>query len=92
MLKLAKTPSQMIKLDVGTLSEAIYPVGFYKNKASQIIELSEEIIKKYNSEVPDNIENLTKFKGVGRKTANLVLTKTKFNTIAFLFLFIFFVS
>ena len=75
MLELAQTPSQMIKLDVDTLSEAIYPVGFYKNKASQIIELSQEIIKKYDSKVPNSIEELTKFKGVGRKTANLVLAK-----------------
>ncbi len=75
MLKLAKTPEEMIKVDVDTLSCAIYPVGFYKNKASQIIELSKELVEKYNSEVPDEIDELVKFKGVGRKTANLVLTK-----------------
>ena len=75
MLKLAKTPEEMIKIDVDTLSNAIYPVGFYKNKASQIIELSNELVNKYSSKVPDNIEELIKFKGVGRKTANLVLTK-----------------
>lgn len=75
MLKLAKTPEEMIKVDVDTLSRAIYPVGFYKNKASQIIELSKELVEKYNSEVPDEIDELVKFKGVGRKTANLVLTK-----------------
>ena len=75
MLKLAKTPSEMMKVDAETLSQAIYPVGFYKNKALQIIELSRELVEKYNSKVPDTIEELTKFKGVGRKTANLVLTK-----------------
>jgi endonuclease-3 len=75
MLKLAKNPLDMTKVDVNVLAEAIYPVGFYKNKASQIIELSNIIVEKYNSKVPDEIEELVKFKGVGRKTANLVLTK-----------------
>lgn len=75
MLELAKTPSEMMKVETDTLSEAIYPVGFYKNKACQIIELSKILVEKYNSKVPSKIEELTKFKGVGRKTANLVLTK-----------------
>ena len=75
MLKLAKTPLKMMLIDVDKLSEAIYPVGFYKNKASQIIELSRLLVEKYDSKVPDSIEELVKFKGVGRKTANLVLTK-----------------
>ena len=75
MLKLGKTPNEIMKLDVDTLSGAIYPVGFYKNKAAQIIELSKEIVEKYGAKVPDSIDELTKFKGVGRKTANLVLTK-----------------
>ena len=75
MLSLGKTPEEISKLDVETLSKAIYPVGFYQNKAEQIINLSKELVEKYNSKVPDEIEELIKFKGVGRKTANLVLTK-----------------
>ena len=75
MLEAAKTPEEMIKLTPEKLSELIYPVGFYQNKAHQIIELSHILIEKYNSKVPDTIEELVKFKGVGRKTANLVLTK-----------------
>lgn len=75
MLELAKTPKDMMKIDVDTLADAIYPVGFYKNKAAQIIDLSCELVNKYNSKVPDEIDELIKFKGVGRKTANLVLTK-----------------
>ena len=81
MLELAKTPDEMIKTDVKTLEKAIYPVGFYKNKASQIIELSHILVEQYNSKVPDTIDELIKFRGVGRKTANLVLTKG-FNTPA----------
>lgn len=75
MLALGKTPKEISKLDIKTLEDAIYPVGFYKNKAEQIIELSKILVEKYNSKVPDTIEELVKFRGVGRKTANLVLAK-----------------
>lgn len=75
MLELAKTPQQMAKTDLNKLENAIYPVGFYKNKAKQIIELSKILVEKYDSKVPDTIEELIKFRGVGRKTANLVLAK-----------------
>ena len=75
MLELGKTPFEIAKLDTKTLASAIYHVGFYQNKANQIIELSRIIIEKYNSKTPNSIEELTKFKGVGRKTANLVLAK-----------------
>lgn len=75
MLELAKTPQEMAKVGEEDLANAIYPVGFYKNKAKQIIELSKTIVNKLDGKVPDTIENLTKFNGVGRKTANLVLAK-----------------
>ena len=75
MLELAKTPEKMAKTDVKDLAKAIYPVGFYENKAKQIIELSKIISKEMNGNVPDEIEELVKFNGVGRKTANLVLAR-----------------
>lgn len=75
MLELGKTPKDFSKINVEKLANAIYPVGFYQNKAKQIIELSKEIVEKYNSKTPNTIEELTKFRGVGRKTANLVLAK-----------------
>lgn len=75
MLKLGKTPKDFAKCDVKELEKAIYPVGFYANKAQQIIDLSKELVKKYDSKVPDEIEELCKFRGVGRKTANLVLSE-----------------
>ena len=74
MLELAKTPQEMMLVKVEDLEKAIYPVGFYKNKASQIIELSKQIIEQYDGKVPDSIDELCKFRGVGRKTANLVMT------------------
>lgn len=75
MLKLARTPYEMMNISEDELVEAIYPVGFYKNKAKQIIELSKIIVDKFNGQVPDEIEKLLQFNGVGRKTANLVLAK-----------------
>jgi len=75
MLELAKTPQEMMNIKTEDLERAIYPVGFYKNKAGQIIELSKIITEKYNGKVPCDIEELCKFKGVGRKTANLVLSE-----------------
>lgn len=75
MLKLGHTPEKMAGAGLEELQKAIYPVGFYKNKAQQIIELSKILVEKYGSKVPDEIEELIKFKGVGRKTANLVLSR-----------------
>ncbi len=74
MLELAKTPKEMKNVSQEKLAKAIYPVGFYENKANQIIELSKIIDEELNGQVPDEIEDLIKFKGVGRKTANLVLS------------------
>ena len=75
MLELARTPEQMSGVSVKDLAQAIYPVGFYENKAKQIIELSRQIVEELDGKVPDEIEDLIKFNGVGRKTANLVLAK-----------------
>ena len=75
MLQLARTPQEMMNVDEEELAEAIYPVGFYKNKAKQIIALSKKLVEEYDSKVPNSILELLKFDGVGRKTANLVLAK-----------------
>ena len=75
MLQLGKTPKDFANCDVKELEKAIYPVGFYANKAKQIVELSKELVEKYDSKVPNSIEELCKFNGVGRKTANLTIAK-----------------
>ena len=75
MLELAKTPQEMAGVNVMDLAKAIYPVGFYENKAKQIVELSRQIVDELGGKVPEEIEDLCKFKGVGRKTANLVLAR-----------------
>lgn len=74
LFKLASTPEKMSKLSVRRIERLIYPVGFYRVKAKRIKKISKELVTKYNSNVPDNLDELLKLKGVGRKTANLVIT------------------
>lgn len=73
LFRLAKTPKEMLKLSEEEIVKAIYPVGFYKTKAKNIKEISKVLIEKYNSKVPDDFEELLKLKGVGKKTAAIVM-------------------
>ena len=75
LFALAKTPKEMLNLSKEKIQKAIYPVGFYKNKAKSIIEISRILLEKYNGRVPNEMDNLLSLPGVGRKTANLVLTE-----------------
>lgn len=75
MLQLGKTPEDFLNVTEEELSQAIYPVGFYKTKAGQILAIAKIIAEKYKGKVPTTIEELIKLKGVGRKTANLTLAK-----------------
>ncbi len=70
-----KSPEDLIKISYEKLCNLIYPVGFYKTKAKNLKKLGEELIKKFRGKVPDTIEELIKLPGVGRKTANLVITE-----------------
>jgi endonuclease-3 len=70
----AQTPEAMTGLAVDEISQLIYPAGFYRTKAEQIALLSRRLVEEYHGTVPDDIDELLKFKGVGRKTANLVVT------------------
>ncbi len=75
LFSVAKTPEEIFKLSEEEIAKLIYPAGFYKNKAKTIKEISKIILEKYNGKVPNTLEELLKFKGVGRKTANLVLSE-----------------
>jgi len=74
LFELADNPQDMLKLSVKVIEKVIYPIGFYKTKARTIRYLCRELIDKYKSRVPDDLDELLKLKGVGRKTANLVVT------------------
>jgi len=70
----AQTPEAMAELSADEISQLIYPAGFYRTKAEQIVQLSRRLVNEYGGTVPDDIDELLQFKGVGRKTANLVMT------------------
>ncbi|MBI5182693.1 MAG: endonuclease III [Nitrospirae bacterium] len=74
LFKLASAPEEMSRLDVKEIEKTIYPVGFYRTKAKNIKSICKDLIERYNSIVPDEIDELLELKGVGRKTANLVVT------------------
>ncbi len=74
LFSLGSSPEEITNLLVKKIEKAIFPVGFYRIKAKTIKGLSKTIINKYSSKVPDDLDELLKLKGVGRKTANLVLT------------------
>lgn len=73
LFALADNPSDMVKLKVGQIEKLIYPVGFYKRKAQNLIDISQTIIDHFDGNTPNEIDQLLTLKGVGRKTANLVV-------------------
>lgn len=70
----ARTPREIAKLSSEEIEKLIYPVGFFHTKAKRLPELARILIDKYKGKVPDKLEELIKLPGVGRKTANLVVT------------------
>ncbi len=75
LYKIARTPQQILKLPLKKLKKIIYKTGFYNNKAKTIKKVTEKILYDFNGRVPDTLEKLLLLPGVGRKTANLVLTE-----------------
>jgi endonuclease-3 len=73
LLRDYNTPEKIVKLSEQKIEKLIYPVGFYKTKAKRIKEISKTILENYSGNVPDNLKELLKLKGVGRKTANVVM-------------------
>ncbi len=74
LLSLASTPSQLASLSAGRIQDAIWPVGFSPTKARRLKEIARILNDGYGGEVPDTMENLLRLPGVGRKTANIVLS------------------
>lgn len=74
LFKLGSSPKDMLLLSAKEIETAIYPVGFYRRKSEQILHISRILIEEYDSKVPDDLDELLKIKGIGRKTANIVIT------------------
>jgi endonuclease III len=71
----AATPAAILAIAPRTLERLIFPVGFYRTKARVIRGICRDLIEKFDGRVPDEIDALLTLKGVGRKTANLVVTE-----------------
>ena len=74
LFALAHTPGGLLKLPLEKIERAIYPVGFYRTKAKSIHAICRRLLDVYGGTVPDSIDELLTLSGVGRKTANLVVT------------------
>ncbi|MGL5174958.1 MAG: endonuclease III [Cetobacterium sp.] len=72
MYKIVNTPEQFAKMPIEDIEELIKSTGFYRNKAKNIKLCSQQLLEKYNGEIPQKMEELTELAGVGRKTANVV--------------------
>lgn len=70
----AETPQALLGLRAAEIESLIYPVGFYRTKARNILQICRRLLEKFGGKVPDDLETLLTFRGVGRKTANLVMT------------------
>lgn len=68
------TPKEFASAGLESIEKEIKHLGLYKNKAKNIQKISQMLIDQYNSKVPDTMEALIKFPGVGRKTANVILS------------------
>jgi len=75
LFALAGTPADMLTLSRQQIEKAIYPVGFYRTKAQTVLDISRVLLERYGGKVPEEIDELLTLKGVGRKTANLVVTQ-----------------
>ncbi len=75
LFALADTPQAMLKLSPREIERAIYPVGFYRTKARTILDICRVLLERYEGKVSNDLDELLTLKGVGRKTANLVLTQ-----------------
>lgn len=70
----ARSPEEILALSESEIEKLIYPVGFYKTKAKNLKKICSRLIEDYRGKVPDDLDELLKLPGVGRKTANLVIT------------------
>lgn len=74
LFELADTPEKLAKMPLKKIQKIIMPVNYYITKSKRIKQIAKDIIEKYDGKVPDTFEELMKLKGVGRKTANIVMT------------------
>jgi len=75
LFALASTPADMVRLGPDAVSRAIFPANYHPTKAARIVEVSRLLLERHGGIVPSSMDELLALPGVGRKTANLVLTE-----------------
>src|SRR5213593_2067548 len=75
LFRLARTPAALLRCSPRTIERAIYPVGFYRTKARTLRALARALLDRHRGRVPADLDALLALPGVGRKTANLVITE-----------------
>ena len=75
LFEIADTPEKMLAIGIDKLKEYVHPLGFFINKAKNVIALSETLVKKYNSQIPKTRDELEKLPGIGRKSANVIANR-----------------
>ncbi len=73
LFKIYPTPKSLANAQIEELEKAIYPCGFYKNKAKNLVNMAKDLVERFDGEVPSNFDDLLSLSGVGRKTANVCL-------------------
>ncbi len=74
LFEVTDTPEGLLELSPGRIERLIYPVSFYRVKARTLLKISKELLARFEGRVPDKLEDLLTLPGVGRKTANIVVT------------------
>jgi len=75
LFKVAKTPKEILAIPLNQLEKLIFKIGFYRNKAKILKEVSKTIHEKFSEKVPKSMDELLNIKGIGRKTANIVFSE-----------------
>ncbi len=82
LFALAKSPQDMLRLSEEEIARAIYPVGFWRKKAATILELSRTLIERHGGEVPATLSELKAIRGIGQKSAKIVLEHAYKHSVA----------
>jgi len=75
LLEKAPDPARLLALDLEEIARLAYPAGFYRTKAASLVKIAKILLEKYGGQVPADLDILLDLPGVGRKTANLVITE-----------------
>ena len=80
LLQRFPTPEKLAEVEPGEVFEYIRSCSYPNNKAKHLVGMAKMLVEKFNSEIPDTVEELVKLPGVGRKTANVIASVDRKST------------